>query len=76
MRITSGKVVSNKKFQEGTLTVSVQRRFRHPLYEKTITTYKKYIVHHPSKAFIELGTMVNITQCRPISKRKKWEVCK
>jgi small subunit ribosomal protein S17 len=71
-------VSSNKKYLEGTLTVIVKRRFKHPIYGKTVNASKKQIVDYPEKKQIELNTKVLITACAPISKMKRFrivEVC-
>jgi small subunit ribosomal protein S17 len=70
-RILQGVVVSNKN--EKTLTVKVERRFKHPLYHKTVRLSKKYAVHNPDNKYNE-GDTVRIIETRPISKTKKWQV--
>ncbi len=68
-RVLSGVVVSAKT--EKTVSVRVERRFKHPKYHKTIKTYKKYAAHDELSACKE-GQHVKIIECRPISKTKKW----
>lgn len=70
-RILTGTVVSDK--MNKTVTVLVERRFKHPLYEKTIRRSKKYAAHDETNQFKE-GDMVRIVECKPISKNKCWEV--
>lgn len=70
-RILQGVVVSDK--MDKTVTVQVERRFKHPLYKKFIRRSKKYAAHDESNA-IKVGDVVKIQECRPISKRKKWEI--
>ena len=70
-RILEGKVVSDKG--DKTIVVRVERRFMHPVYKKFITRSKKYAAHDEANAFKE-GDLVSIQECRPISKRKRWEV--
>jgi small subunit ribosomal protein S17 len=70
-RIMQGVVVSDK--MDKTITVKVQRRIKHPLYKKFINRSKKYAAHDENNSY-KLGDTVNIRECRPISKRKKWEV--
>lgn len=70
-KILQGVVVSNKATQ--TITVKVERRYSHPKYGKTVSTYKKYAVHDPESRFQE-GDLVRIMESKPISKTKKWEV--
>jgi small subunit ribosomal protein S17 len=45
----------------------------HPLYKKYITRSKKYAAHDADNHF-KVGDQVRIRECRPISKRKCWEV--
>lgn len=70
-RILEGDVVSNK--MDKTVTVLVERRFMHPVYKKYVKRTDKYAAHDESNA-LEVGTRVQIEECRPISKRKTWRV--
>ena len=70
-RVLQGVVVSDK--MEKTVTVKVERRFMHPLYKKFIRRSKKYAAHDESNA-VKVGDQVSIRECRPISKRKTWEI--
>ena len=70
-RIMQGVVVSDK--MDKTVVVNVERRTQHPLYKKFIRRSKKYVAHDENNACKE-GDIVQIQECRPISKRKNWEV--
>lgn len=70
-RILSGVVTSNAN--EQTVTVSVERRFTHPVLKKTIRKSKKYRAHDEQNAF-NVGDKVRIIECAPKSKTKRWEV--
>ena len=70
-RILSGKVV--KKSGDKTVSVLVTRQTTHPVYKKIIRVSKKYIAHDESNKII-LGDIVKITETKPRSKRKSWEV--
>ena len=70
-RILQGVVVSDK--MDKTVTVQVERRFKHALYKKYIRRSKKYAAHDETNT-VKVGDVVKIQECRPISKRKKWEV--
>ena len=70
-RILQGTVVSNKG--EKTIVVKVERRFRHPLLDKIVRRSKKYHAHDESNQ-IQVGDIVRIQECRPISKLKNWTV--
>lgn len=70
-RILTGTVTSDKN--EQTVTVSVERRFKHPVLKKIIRKSKKYRAHDPKNSFKE-GDQVRIQECAPMSKSKRWEV--
>jgi small subunit ribosomal protein S17 len=70
-RILSGTVTSDQNAQ--TVTVSVERRFTHPVLKKTIRKSKKYRAHDANDQF-KVGDQVRIQECAPISKTKRWEV--
>ncbi len=70
-RILQGTVTSNAN--EQTVTVSVERRFKHPLLHKTVRKSKKYRAHDETNAF-NVGDSVRIQECAPKSKTKRWEV--
>ena len=70
-RILQGIVTSSAN--EKTITVSVERRFTHPILKKTIRKSKKYRAHDDSNA-CKVGDMVKIQECAPKSKNKRWEL--
>jgi small subunit ribosomal protein S17 len=70
-RILTGTVTSDANAQ--TVTVSVERRFKHPVMQKTIRKSKKYRAHDAENAF-KVGDTVRIQECAPMSKTKRWEV--
>jgi small subunit ribosomal protein S17 len=70
-RVMQGVVVSDK--MDKTVTVKVSRRIKHPLYKKFINRSKKYAAHDENNT-CRIGDTVSIRECKPISKRKKWEV--
>ena len=70
-RILTGTVTSDTNDQ--TVTVSVERRFKHPVLQKTIRKSKKYRAHDADNSF-KKGDIVRIQECAPVSKSKRWEV--
>ena len=70
-RILQGVVVSDAC--DKTVIVRVERRVMHPIYKKFINRSKKYAVHDEMNKH-KIGDQVLIRECRPISKRKCWEV--
>ena len=65
----TGKVVSNS--MEKTVTVSIERRLRHPLYNKYIYKTTKILVHD-EEMVSKVGDIVSIQESKPISKNKSW----
>lgn len=70
-RSLTGKVVSDK--MNKSITVLVERRVKHPLYGKVIRRSAKYHAHDEGNDCHE-GDIVEIAECRPISKTKAWTV--
>ena len=70
-RVMQGVVVSDK--MDKTIVVSVERKFKHPLYKKYIRRSKKYHAHDEDNS-CRTGDLVTIRECRPLSKQKRWEV--
>ena len=70
-RALVGRVVSDK--MQKTVTVLVERRVKHPLYGKIITRSAKYHAH-VEDGIAAQGDLVEIEECRPISKTKSWTV--
>ena len=70
-RIMTGTVVSNKMTK--TAVVKVERTFLHPLFKKTVRKSKRYHAHDEANK-AQLGQMVEIQECAPRSKLKRWEI--
>lgn len=70
-RVLEGKVVSNAA--DKTVSVLVERRFKHPVYKKYIRKTSKYAAHDANNQF-NVGDVVSIIECAPISKSKRWTV--
>lgn len=70
-RILEGKVVSNKTAK--TVTVLVERQVRDPLYGKIIRRSAKYAAHDEQGTW-QVGDVVSIEECRPMSATKRWIV--
>ena len=70
-KILKGVVTSAKNNK--TVVVEVIRKFKHPFYEKVIKRSKKYHAHDENNKFKE-GQIIQIIECNPISKKKKWKV--
>ena len=70
-RTLVGKVVSDKRSK--TVTVLIERRTKHELYGKIVARSSKYHAHD-EKSEYKTGDVVEIAECRPISKTKAWVV--
>jgi len=70
-RVMQGKVVSDKGAK--TVVVQVERTFLHPVLRKTVRRSKRYHAHDEANAF-KAGDLVEIQECPPKSKLKRWEV--
>lgn len=66
-----GTVVSNK--MDKTVVVAIENRASHPKYKKIVVQTKRYKVHDEENA-CQVGDRVRITETRPLSKTKRWQV--
>jgi len=64
-----GTVVSNA--MEKTVVVKVERTVQEPVFKKYVRRITKFIAHDGHDE-CELGDTVEIMECRPISRRKRW----
>ena len=70
-RVMTGKIVSDKG--DKTVVVQVERTYLHPVLKKTVRRSSRFHAHDEQNAFKE-GEIVNIQECPPKSKLKRWEV--
>ena len=70
-KIFTGKVVSDR--MDKTITVMVERRFRHPVYGKYITKSNK-LMAHDEKNSCDIGDIVRVMETRPLSHSKRWRL--
>ena len=66
-----GVVVSDK--MEKTVVVKVDRLVKHSVYSKYIKRSVKYKVHDENNT-CKIGDRVQIIECRPLSKDKRWNL--
>ncbi len=66
-----GTVVSDK--MEKTVVVQTERLVKHRLYEKYIRRRAKFSAHDAENS-CRIGDKVLITESRPLSKTKRWQV--
>ena len=70
-RTVTGHVVSDKA--DKTISVKVERLIKHPIYGKYIRRSTKVLAHDESNE-CKSGDRVTISECRPVSKNKAWQV--
>ena len=72
-RTLTGQVISNK--MDKSITVSIPRLVKHPVYEKYLRRSTKLLAHDENNECNE-GDIVIIESTRPVSKRKSWRLQK
>jgi small subunit ribosomal protein S17 len=70
-RTLTGRVVSAK--MQKTIAVEIERLIRHETYGKFIRRTTKLLAHD-EKSESKEGDTVQITPCRPLSRRKSWKL--
>ena len=73
LKLQSGIVVSNN--MDKSIVVKIERKIKHPIYKKTIKRSKKYIAHDEQNV-CQIGDLVQIAECRQLSKRKRFRLYK
>ena len=66
-----GQVVSNK--MQKSITVSVERRVKHPIYGKFVKKTSKLVAHDEAND-CNIGDTVRVMETRPMSKSKRWRL--
>jgi small subunit ribosomal protein S17 len=72
LRKTRTGVVRSSKMDK-TITVSVERRVKHPIYGKFVKKTTKFHAHD-EKNECTVGDVVKIMETRPLSKTKRWRL--
>jgi len=70
-KVREGRVISSR--MDKTIVVAVERRFRHPRYEKIIRRTSK-LYAHDDKNECGIGDKVKVMESRPVSKLKRWRL--
>ncbi|NLL82725.1 MAG: 30S ribosomal protein S17 [Lentisphaerae bacterium] len=70
-KVRKGVVVSRSG--DKSIVVQAERRLRHPLLGKVVRQFKKYHAHDENNE-AKVGDQVVITECRPMSKMKRWRL--
>ena len=72
-RTLQGRVVSDK--MDKSVTVAIERRVKHPIYGKFVRKSTKVHAHDENNE-CQIGDIVVVEQCRPLSKTKSWRFVK
>lgn len=72
LRKTRTGVVSSNKMDK-TITVTVERKVKHPIYGKFVKKTTKFMAHD-EKNECSIGDTVRIMESRPLSKNKCWRL--
>lgn len=72
LRKTRTGVVSSNKMEKS-ITITVERRIKHPKYGKFMKHTKKFMAHDENNE-CNIGDIVKIMETRPLSKNKKWRL--
>lgn len=70
MKILTGIVISAK--MQKSVTVKVDRMWRHPIYKKQMKRSKKFLVH--AEIPVKPGQTVRIAEIKPMSRLKRWRI--
>ena len=66
-----GPVISSR--MDKSVVIVVERKIKHKLYGKYVRQRVKYMAHDEDNA-CNVGDIVMIEECRPLSKNKRWLV--
>ncbi len=69
IRTLQGRVISDK--MDKSITVAIERKVKHPIYGKFMKRTTKLHVHDENNQ-CSIGDVVEIRECRPLSKTKSW----
>jgi small subunit ribosomal protein S17 len=70
-RQAEGRVLKANNVQ--TRVIAIEQRVPHPLYGRVIRRTAKFVAHD-EKEESQVGDLVRIEECRPMSKTKRWRL--
>ena len=70
-KVRTGTVTSDK--MDKSVTVAVERTYRHPVYKKVVRRTKRVFAHDESNQ-CQVGEVVRIVESKPLSRRKRWRL--
>lgn len=69
-KLTKTGIVTSDKMDK-TIVVKVERQSKHPLYKKIVRIHKNFKAHDENNE-CKIGDVVQIEECRPLSREKRW----
>ena len=70
-RTTEGRVLKANNLK--TRVIAVEQRIAHPLYGRVIRRTAKFVAHDERNES-NVGDLVRIEECRPMSRTKRWRL--
>lgn len=70
-RQAEGRILKANNVQ--TRVIAIEKRVPHPLYGRVIRRTAKFVAHD-EKEESQVGDLVRIEECRPMSKTKRWRL--
>lgn len=70
MKTFTGKVVSDK--MANTIVISLEYKYRHPLYKKIIKKHKR--IYSENNLSAKIGDTVKVREVRPLSRLKRFTI--
>ena len=70
-RQAEGRVLKANNLQ--TRIIAIEQRVPHPLYGRVIRRTAKFVAHDEREES-QVGDLVRIEECRPMSKTKRWRL--
>ncbi len=66
--------IVTKLSSANTAKVEVESKYPHPRFTKIVKHHTSYVVHVSDQFNLNVGDVVAFSECRPVSKLKKWEI--
>ena len=70
-RQAEGRVLKSNNIK--TRVIAIEQRIPHPLYGRVIRRTAKFVAHDEREES-QVGDLVRIEECRPLSKTKRWRL--
>ena len=70
-RQAEGRVLKSTNIK--TRVIAIEQRVPHPLYGRVIRRTAKFVAHDEGEES-QVGDLVRIEECRPMSKTKRWRL--